>query len=330
MAEPVAEKRRFDWVEVSKVVAMPLAALILGYVFNTSLNERQRRDNDARLYADMMGRREDADSSLRKDMFKSILDTFFEKNPQQPRDKYLDQQVLNLELLAYNFHESLDLGPLFKYMQRQLADQSTSLDKNLLWRMERVAADVKDRQLAVVADSGAVERGDINLRTGALSFGAAELRLPPGQRRGGPILCLATESLAGEVLVQERHYRQFKIEFLDYSKPRREVQLSLSVSKPLPEADCRKILEPEVAQANVQAQATFWVGLFAFPMIDNTRLSQSERCAISLNSLAEDDNATLAVAFFQASRASLKDKLYYDEIISNLLHRSGRLAGKSD
>ena len=315
----------FDWMELLKVVALPLAAVILGYVFNTSLNQRQTRDNDARLYADMMGRREDADSSLRKDMFKSILDTFLKQEPRQPRSKELEQKVLNIELLAYNFHESLDLGPLFKHLQRELADGKTNPEKALLWRLERVALDVKDRQLAVVADSGAVERGDVNLATGALGFAGAELPLRPGERRGGPTLCMSIQSPTGGW-----HFRQFKIKFLDYSKARREVQLVLSVSKPLPASDCGKILAPEVEQKNVDAQANFWVGLFAFPMIDNTRLSLSERCAVTLNSLSEDDNATLSVAFFQASRASLKDKLYYDEIINNLLHKPGMAGAGRD
>jgi hypothetical protein len=322
-AEEGAKKRGVDWLEWFKAVAIPLAAVILGFVFNSSLNERQRADSDSRLYADMMGRREDADSSLRKDMLKSILDTFLKQTPGQPREEFLDQEVLNTELLAYNFHESLDLGPLFQYMQRQVAADKTN---RLLARLERVASDVKERQLALVGDSGAVERGDINLNTGVFAFGGAELPVGAHEKRGGPTLCLSIDSISAVSTVRERHYRQFKLEFIDYSKPRREAQFSLSVSKPLTEADCRRIQPIELEQKNLEAQATFWVGLFAFPMIDNTRLSMSERCSVSVNSLTDDDNATVSVAFFQAARASVKDKLYYDEIMNNLLHGSGRRA----
>ena len=66
----------------------------------------------------MMGRREEADSALRKDMFQSILRSFVQ--PGRARQTNPESQVLNLELLAYNFHESLDLGPLFRHVQRQL------------------------------------------------------------------------------------------------------------------------------------------------------------------------------------------------------------------
>src|SRR5215510_9482741 len=107
-------QRSIDWLEVFKVAAVPLVAVVLGFTFNNSLNERQSKENNLRLYADMMARREQADSDLRKDMFKSILDKFTSVQSDPKSVEYLDQQIVNLELLAYNFHESIDLGPLFK------------------------------------------------------------------------------------------------------------------------------------------------------------------------------------------------------------------------
>jgi hypothetical protein len=62
-------------------------------------------------------------------------------------------------------------------------------------------------------------------------------------------------------------------------------------------------------------------------MIDNTHLSRSERCSVSVTDITNDPvnvkiagNVSVAVSFFQASRASLKDKLYYDEVLHDLLH----------
>ena len=112
------KKGHRHWIEISQVVAMPLVTLVVGYVLNSSISSSQTRDSNLRLYADMMGRREEADSALRKDMFRSILDTFVAKTTGDKADP--EAEVLNLELLAYNFHESLDLGPLSKHVQRQL------------------------------------------------------------------------------------------------------------------------------------------------------------------------------------------------------------------
>src|SRR6476659_4221926 len=71
----------FDWMELLKTVALPLVTLVLGYMFNQSISERQRASSQATLLTDMTTRREQADSDLRKDMFQSILSTFMDKDP---------------------------------------------------------------------------------------------------------------------------------------------------------------------------------------------------------------------------------------------------------
>src|SRR5262249_15730488 len=151
---------------ILKVAAMPLVIAVIGLIVNSSLSERQNVENDLRLYAEMMARREQSDSDLRKDMFKSILDKFAYATPDPKSVEYLDQQIVNLELLAYNFHESIDLGPLFKHVRSEIPDgnsQSMTADQskrfeNLRRRLERVAVEVDERQLTVVGDTGIVVR----------------------------------------------------------------------------------------------------------------------------------------------------------------------------
>jgi hypothetical protein len=58
--------------------------------------------------------------------------------------------------------------------------------------------------------------------------------------------------------------------------------------------------------------------LFDFPMIDNTRLSGGERTAVSLTAL-NPSVLSVSMTYFPASRASLKDKPYYDEVIRDLV-----------
>jgi len=317
-SEP-AKTGGIDWIEVSKVVALPLVTLIVGYLFNTSLNERADRDSNVRLYADMMGRREEADSALRKDMFKSILDTFLRKDPNQPHAQYLETEVLNIELLAYNFHESLDLGPLFKHVKRELAE-SDNHNVTLLPRLERVAADVKTRQLEVLSDSGEGESGWVDRETQAWTgfFGSMADRNGTGQRVG-PVLCMVLATST------ETHYRQFKIQLVDFKPEKKEAEIILQVSKPLPKDNCWKIPDAKVEQDNKETESHFWVGLFAFPMIDNTHLTHNERCAVSLTSIGEQDNLLgLTVSYFRASRASLKDKPYYDEVLHDLIRNPAK------
>src|SRR5260370_31447143 len=316
------EAGRFKWSELVKVVALQLVTLIVGLIFNWSLNKRQELDNNVRLYADMMGRREEADSALRKDMFNSILTTFLKKDPQQQPAEYLETEVLNIDLLAHNFHESLDLGPLFKHLQRELVALAKS-DPNgdLLWRLEKVAMDVRGRQVEVLADSGAVEQGTIDMvlvasndYPGAISFSTSMVEPRAGEQRNGPTVCLSLSDYDGH-----KHYRQFNIAISEVRMDRREVELILSVSKPLSLKDCKQSLKPAVEKANLETKAVFWVGSFAFPMIDNTHLSDSERCSLTVTKFG-DDSIQPALAYFNSSRASLKDKPYYNEVLHDLLH----------
>ena len=322
---PPTKDRARVWMEILTVVAMPLVTAAVGFTINSSLNARQERENNLRLYADMMTRREQADSDLRKDMFKSILDKFTTANMDPKSVASLDQQVVNLELLASNFNDSMDLSPLFKHVRRQIAANSkgaspqtgTDFDE-LARRLEVIASDVNDRQIRVVGDSGMVVRAGVD-DFGHLAQSPAYLRFfgpsvvaMPGARADGsiPQVCLSMVSTD-----RTTHYRRFKLEVMEYDAGVRELQVRLYVSKSLNESACR---DPGLDLKGAgEIDSKFWVGLFDFPMVDNTRLTQSERCSVSLTSLTPE-HAELSLAYFPGSRASLKDKPYYDELEHDL------------
>jgi hypothetical protein len=302
-------------VEIVKIAALPLVTLFLGFLFNNALNSRQARENQVRLYTEMMGRREEADSALRKDMFNSILGTFLIKDSKLNPDRHLDLEVLNLELLAYNFHESLDIGPLFKDVRRRVPDEQDGPNMELRKRLEKVAQEVIERQLTTVEDKGMVEKGETSLEgvddlRAYLLFGPRTIPdpdTPPGA--GVSSLCLWMDSTD-----QVKHYRQFKLEITKADPVAREVEVRLYVSKVMDQATCQQ-LHPGKEADNQEIDTRFWVGLFDFPMIDNTRLSHSERCAVSLTEMNPPYSLSVALAYFPSSRASLKDKPYYDEVL---------------
>jgi hypothetical protein len=307
------------WLDLVRALALPLVTLVLGYWFNSSLNERQQVESNIRLYAEMMGRREEADSNLRKDMFNSILTTFMARDPSSrlSPDESLRQQILSLELLAYNFHESLDIGPLFKDVQRRIGADAGAADAELRGRLESVALQVIEHQLTALSEAGMIERGDalpekINDLQAYLMFGIRTVPDPdtkPGE--GAARLCLSMQANDGST-----RYRQFRLELLQYNETAHEVLVHLYVSQPLTADECK---QPTLdLQAKREIDTNFLVGLFDFPMIDNTRLSGGERTAVSLTAL---NPAVLSVAlsYFPASRASLKDKPYYDEVIRDLV-----------
>jgi hypothetical protein len=317
---PNPESGRTKWpIDLIKVLALPLVTLVLGYWFNSSLNERQQIDTNVRLYAEMMGRREEADSNLRKDMFNSILATFMAKDPtlRVTPEEQIRQQILSLELLAYNFHESLDIAPLFKDVGRRIQASETEVSTELRGRLESVALQVIEHQLTALSDVGTVERGNavpdkVKDFQAHIMFGARAIPDPnvkPGE--GTSRVCLSMEASDGL-----RHYRQFLLELIGLNEPAREVQVRLYVSKVLTEEQCQQATLDLEGQREIDTN--FVVGLYDFPMIDNTRLSLSERCSVSLTAL-NPSVVSVTLAYFPASRASLKDKPYYDEVIKGLV-----------
>jgi hypothetical protein len=328
-AEPKAAPQAVNavaWLDVLKAIAIPLVTLFLGFMFNSSLNSRQTHDTNIRLYTEMMGRREQADSDLRKDMFKSILDTFMRKDPQLKLEEQVRQEVLNLELLAYNFHESLDLAPLFKHVRSRIPEQVEGPNADLRKRLEKVAQEVIGRQLTVLSDSGMVEAGETLLQKvdnleAYLFFGShfvPDPNIRPGID-GVSRLCLSMNSTDGV-----RHYRQFKVEATEYDPQWREVRVRLYVSRILNLMDCERADLDLVGNREIDTR--FWIGLFDFPMIDNTHLTHGERCAVSLT---EMNPLKISVAYFPGSRASLKDKPYYDDVIHDLV-REQQPSGSSE
>jgi hypothetical protein len=123
-------------------------------------------------------------------------------------------------------------------------------------------------------------------------------------------LCLSMEAADGS-----RHYRQFRLELIGLNDKAREVQVHLYVSQLLTAAECQQATLG--LEDKREVDTNFIVGLFDFPMIDNTRLSGGERTSVSLTALNENV-LSVALAYFPASRASLKDKPYYDEVMRDL------------
>ena len=268
-----------------------IAIAILGFKSSDYLNRRQAVETNTRLYSEIMSKREESESALRKDMFQTIIGSFV--NASGKGD--LDSSVLNLELLAYNFHESLNLKPLFLDLKRRIARQSAGArspaDKDeyadYLDRLERVAREIARKQVIVLEGVGKKVDRSIDLS-------------------GDP----TGESLEPATLVLDSLQATIGIDILAVDKANKELQVGLSVEIP----------DPKLGRQT--KTATFTVSYYDFPMIDNTRLSGSERSAVSLTAL-NPNVVSITLAYFPASRASLKDKPYYDEVIRDLVRDRG-------
>lgn len=309
-------KDRWDKAEVVlKPVGGLLAALAvawLGLFGRSVLEERQRADAKTRLYAQLMTGREQADSSLRQSMFNTIIEDFLALPSQDARPlpegkpKALagyEREVLKLEVLAYNFHDALDLGPLFKDVYRRLSDddslENEGIDRGtrdeLIKRVQNVAVEVNKRQVAALQDTGAVSRSRIDRQ----KF-----------EEEGILPAVDNEILRGRTTAEDDQLpgRLFKLEVLEIVELHKEVLVRLVVWALDNEGN---------ATGDPLVDVPFNVGFFDFPMIDNTRLGGGDRCAVVLTELT-DYSAELTLVYFPGSRASLKQKPFYDEVIDSL------------
>ena len=78
-----------------------------------------------------------------------------------------------------------------------------------------------------------------------------------------------------------------------------------------------EVKAPENSEESADTRAEFYLGWYDFPMIDNTRLANGVRCAVTLSNFSPS-MADITTVCFPGEYASLKDRPYYDEVIQKL------------
>jgi hypothetical protein len=291
--------KRKDFWDKLQIVLHPMGGLLtagaiamIGFVTSDVLNRRQAIETNTRLYSELMSRREESESALRKDMCVSIINSFL-----TPEGSDLSSHVLNLELLAYNFHESLNLKPLFMDLKRRI-DKAAAAAKTpaaqaecaeYRVRLERVAREIARKQMIVLEGAGKRFDRTIDLTTD-----------PEGT------------SLEPATLTMDSIPTVFGIDILEVDRFNREIKVGLNIETPDPE------------EGRQTKTATFGVSFFDFPMIDNTRLAHGQRCAIVMNGFS-DQSADVTLVLFPGAYASLKEKPYYNEVLESVLDASRKL-----
>jgi hypothetical protein len=282
------EKKHKDLWDKAAILLAPIGGLLTAFAVafvgmkgSQLLERRQSLDTNARLYSELMSRREEAEASLRKDMFQSIITSFL-----TPTTDGLSARVLNLELLAYNFHDSLNLKPLFLEVQRQLRRSSDPEKADYLARLNRVAREISAKQLFALEGKGQSFRRTADLEALAAA-GAAGVELDP-----------ETVTVDGQT---------FQVVLRVLKVDAEQQQLSVRM----------RVTAADGSTALPDSRAQFTVGFYDFPVIDNTRLPTGVRCAATLANFSPM-SADVVTVCFPGEYASLKDRPYYDEVIQKL------------
>src|SRR5262245_62786899 len=263
---------------------------LVGIVGSQVIDRQQAKSTDARLYSELMSQRELAESTLRKDMLVSVIQSYL-----APDAGSVDAHLLQLELLAYNFHDSLNLKPLFVDLSRQLRKRTGPDGEDQYRRLRRIAREIADRQRFALELRGDSFRRTVDLQTLAAAGGAG--------------LALDPATVSVEKVRSEINLRVLRADpALDAVQVRMEVRPgALAAGK-----------APEVTRTE------FEVGFFDFPMIDSTHLTNGQRCAVILSAFGQE-TAELTTVCFPGEYASLKDRPYYDEVVDQLRSRGSSI-----
>jgi hypothetical protein len=257
-----------------------LAVALLGYYTSSVLRQRDTAETNSRVYAELTTGREQAESALRKDMSLSIMQTFL-----RPETAGLDAKMLNLEMLAYNFHDSLNLKPLFAYMERQIASSNEPGKASIVSRLDQTANEITTRQLVLLEQVGQKFSRSIDFE-----------KFHP--EKDGPL------ELEPQKLTLRGVEREFALSVVSVDPQRKLMQMELNVRL--------------AGDASSGQRVRFHVGYYDFPMIDNTRLSNDQRAAVVLNQFEPGVAADVSLVLFPGSYSSLKEHVSIDEVVEKL------------
>lgn len=299
---------RFLQASGGLIAAITVASV--GYLGSNFLAERQDREARVRLYTELISKREEAESALRKDMFTNIIGSFL-----NPVESQLEDKVLQLELLASNFHESLNLEPLFLSLKRQVDTLSNrTAHDEYSYRLRRIANEIVSKQKAILEKAGTKDDFKFSLSAVQQLHETKNSDSLPDQSDKKFIKKRKKYFSIPLVLGKDTLYRHGSLTMIDVDEDIAEVEVRLLVCHPVEEAKMEDASEDLI----VDAEQTFWLGPYDFPMIDNTRLSNDQRCAVIINNISHE-NVRLSVMCFPGAHASLKEKPYYDELVEKLL-----------
>ena len=305
----VPKKEKRDFWDKMQIVMQPIGGLItaltialVSYFGSSYLNNKQNNEAKISLYTQLMSSREQSESALRKDMFNSILGTILKDSHS------LDENILQLELLAYNFHESLNLMPLFVYMDRQIAaEKNSQLKAEYRKRLYKMAGDVISKQISSLEGAAASESMFI-------TFPGDSVKYKPGLSQDFAMDWKDSKVFYDTVKVGGSNNVYKRVVFLKasgFNIDEKTVNVRLDIETSINEKFINMVTQE------------FTIDYFQFPMIDNTRLSNDMRCAVVMRDFDFPNFVEVDILYFPGSHSSLKEKPYYDDVVKKLLMNKG-------
>lgn len=313
---------------LAKVIAATSAIVGTIYIpYVIQANAEQSRMSQA--YMQVMTEREKADTGIREQMFKTLLERYlgeFKADPQNLRE--FKRRIVFLDVLTLNFQEFLNAKPLFEDLhdriveyERRIHDMRAPALKEDLQRVARRAA---ARQVAMLA-AKAVEFGVGNAshqdracvrlyEVVGLSDGKEEQLQNPRDGWDCRDDAVLTPSRAGTAPAEEeRQEYAITIKLTDMHESGVKVQ----VTPYLQHFRARRLTRNDPLVKPLD----FEVSYFDLPYMDNTKLFGGKRFALLLKRMEGKDHAFMEAVTFDEQFVSLRDRPYFEEMLRKLRQR---------
>lgn len=324
------EKPKRDLWDYAEILSRPIAVVLsgfiiagIGYFGQRTLTVLAEQEQDSRFVTELMARREESESALRKDMFSAVLKEFFVADS---RDN-ISQQLLKLELLSENFGEALSLRPLFLDLQRNIQDGTSRADQAALRRLQHMARRVSDSQLSSLSIAGR----SFSIRAPRSVWGASEgtptPEAPQARYKWPTRKAEEDHELNPDVDIDDLIRVLGTLTVGDVS---RSYTVTLSNINPMSRTVHVELIidtlpSPPAIIEGIRTERQFDLNFFNFPMIDNTRLQGpvDQRFALVLTQF-DDEGIEVEGICFPGIYASQRAKPFLDQISDELGSQRGK------
>lgn len=149
-AQPRWKSSATFWADTINKAALPIVTAIVAFA-GTIITSKINEANNLRT---TVNQREQAETTLRSSMFRELVNPLLTPGAGDEEDKTKPQRLALLaELLALNFHEHFELGPLLTYVD-EMPEQTVENRR----RLRSVARRVISRQIAVLGQPSGLSK----------------------------------------------------------------------------------------------------------------------------------------------------------------------------
>jgi hypothetical protein len=235
---------------------------------------------------DLLSKREESETSLRAQMFASLLDPLVGVKGGGPLG--VDREALMVSLLALNFHEDFELGPLLRHVDERLAHPkrekiADSTAQDLRGELRSIARRITERQVAGILGTTLAKPGD--------SASVVQLQL---EQRGSDY-CLSQVGKPDTVQILLPSPDRTHWLFLTACNPdwvNQTIRVGYNV-----QSNAKEVADAGDGDAN-SVSGAFVLTWYDFPLTDNLRLPDGNRFAVTMRAVHDDSTMTLKVVWF--------------------------------